>query len=355
MADAPKLQGTEKIGESYYKINMGIDNANEALKKSYTAESNSNTAIGTAINANSKADNAVSGVDNVQKQIDELVVSGDSSVEAAQARVDTSGISASSLKERLDNDYIFLLESKSGGDLIFKNTTKGPLYSAHSGVSRIAPENTIPAFELAGKLGYKLTEADVRVTADGKFVILHDDTLERMTGSTGKVQDKTLEEIKALNIIGGNRINEYTGTKIPTLEEFLQTCGKWNMTPIIELKQINNDNDFITFTSILEQAGFLQNCAVISFSRYYLEKIREISNKVYVGLILSTITNDDLEFAKKLKNSFIHAEYTAATSTNIKLAHAQGLKITTWTVNELKKVDKLIEDGIDSITTDILL
>ena len=355
MADAPKLQGTEKLGESYYKINMGIDNANEALKKSNTAEYNSNTAIGTAVNANSKADNAVSGVGNVQKQINELVVSGDSSVEAAQARVDANGNSAGSLKERLDNDYIFLLESKSGGDLIFKNSTKGPLYSAHSGVSRIAPENTIPSFELAGKLGYKLTEADVRVTADGQFVLLHDETLERMTGSLGKVQNMTLEQIKSLNVIGGNRINEYMGTKIPTLEEFLYVCNKWNMTPVIELKQINNDSDFNSFVLILEQTGFLQNCAVISFSRYYLEKIREISNKIYVGLILGKITDDDLEFTQRLKNSFVHVEYKEATASNIKLAHARNLKITTWTVNELIKVDKLVENGIDSITTDILL
>ncbi|MEK4779824.1 glycerophosphodiester phosphodiesterase family protein [Bacillus sp. FSL L8-0199] len=355
MADAPLVLLNDELPEGVGKINQGIDNANQALRKSYKAEVNSHTAIENAINASSKADNAVSGVVNVQKQIDELVVSGDSSVEAAQARVDTDGNSASSLKERLDNDYIFLLESKPSGDLIFKNSTKGPLYSAHSGVSRIAPENTIPAFELAGKLGYKLTEADVRVTADGKFVILHDETLERMTGSLGKVQNMTLAEIKSLNVIGGNRINEYMGTKIPTLEEFLQVCSKWNMIPIIELKQINNDSDINSFVSALEQTGFLQNCAVISFSRYYLEKIREVSNKIYVGLILGTITNDDLAFTKRLKNSFIHVEYTAATSSNIKLAHAQGLKITTWTVNELNKVDKLVEDGIDSITTDILL
>ena len=104
MADAPKLIGTEMLGESYYKINMGIDNANEALKKSFKAESISTVATNTATNAVNKAD-------NVQKQLDTLVVNGDSSVEAAQARVDVLGISSKSLKERLDKTQIDFFKS----------------------------------------------------------------------------------------------------------------------------------------------------------------------------------------------------------------------------------------------------
>jgi lysophospholipase L1-like esterase len=104
MADAPKLIGTEMLGESYYKINMGIDNANEALKKSFKAESISTVATNTATNAVNKAD-------NVQKQLDTLVVNGDSSVEAAQARVDVLGISSKSLKERLDKAQIDFFKS----------------------------------------------------------------------------------------------------------------------------------------------------------------------------------------------------------------------------------------------------
>ncbi|MCU5047643.1 SGNH/GDSL hydrolase family protein, partial [Bacillus cereus] len=99
MADAPKLQGTEKLGESYYKINMGIDNANEALKKSFKAESMSTVATNTATNAVNKAD-------NVQRQLDGIVINGDSSVEAAQARVDVLGVSSKNLKERLDKAQI---------------------------------------------------------------------------------------------------------------------------------------------------------------------------------------------------------------------------------------------------------
>ncbi|AFU16627.1 4Fe-4S ferredoxin iron-sulfur binding domain protein [Bacillus thuringiensis MC28] len=106
MADAPKLQGTEKLGESYYKINMGIDNANEALKKSYNAESKSSTAINIASTAGNTASTAVNKAESVQKQLDTIVVNGDSSVEAAQARTDVKGETSSSLKLRLDKEQI---------------------------------------------------------------------------------------------------------------------------------------------------------------------------------------------------------------------------------------------------------
>ncbi|MDO3374687.1 GDSL-type esterase/lipase family protein [Bacillus paranthracis] len=98
MADAPKLQGTEKIGESYYKINIGIDNANEALKRSVTASSNASNAINISNNAKEKAA-------TVEKQLTEIVVNGDSSVEAAAARVGTEGESYEVLKIRLDEEF----------------------------------------------------------------------------------------------------------------------------------------------------------------------------------------------------------------------------------------------------------
>ncbi|MGN4759756.1 YncE family protein [Bacillus cereus group sp. MYBK227-2] len=102
MADAPKLQSTEKIGESYYKINMGIDNANEALRRSVTAESNSSNAISAANQAVGEATKANELSNNLQKQLDTLVIEGDSSVEAAQARVEKDGTVHETLKEHTD-------------------------------------------------------------------------------------------------------------------------------------------------------------------------------------------------------------------------------------------------------------
>ena len=66
---------------------------------------------------------------------------------------------------------------------------------AHRGLSSLAPENTLPAYELAGKYGYYGAECDIHETKDGEFVLLHDDTLERMTNGSGKPEHYLLDEL----------------------------------------------------------------------------------------------------------------------------------------------------------------
>ena len=92
MADAPKILGTDTLRQAYPKINAAIDNANEALNKATTAETNSTNAVNTA--------------NSVQQQLNQIVIEGDSSVEAAQARVDAEGNVYTTLKERIDAEQI---------------------------------------------------------------------------------------------------------------------------------------------------------------------------------------------------------------------------------------------------------
>lgn len=98
MADAPLVLLSDDLPEGTEKINKGISNANEALKKSIKSEASSNTAINVANGAKGKAD-------SVEKQLNEVVIKGDSSVEAAQARIDALGTKHETLKERNDSDF----------------------------------------------------------------------------------------------------------------------------------------------------------------------------------------------------------------------------------------------------------
>lgn len=110
MADAPKLLPGDTLRVGYPKINKGIDNANEALKKSYVAESNS-------VNSLNISNNAKEKVESVQTQLNQIVIEGDSSVEAAQARVDEKGDTHGSLKERIDDG--FQKNTKQLGNLLY--------------------------------------------------------------------------------------------------------------------------------------------------------------------------------------------------------------------------------------------
>ena len=91
---------------------------------------------------------------------------------------------------------------------------------AHRGAMSTHPENTIPAFEEAIRLGAQMIEFDVQLTKDGALVLMHDATVDRTTNGKGKAADLTLAELKALDA-GSKMDAKFTGTRIPTFEEAL--------------------------------------------------------------------------------------------------------------------------------------
>ncbi|KHE72124.1 glycerophosphodiester phosphodiesterase [Halobacillus sp. BBL2006] len=107
------------------------------------------------------------------------------------------------------------------------------LIVGHRGVSGLAPEHTIPSYDLVKEQKGNYIEVDIQMTKDGKLVAMHDTTLDRTTDGTGEVRDYTLEEIKQLD--AGSWFNEaypekakasYNGLEVPTLEEIFQRYGK---------------------------------------------------------------------------------------------------------------------------------
>ena len=97
-----------------------------------------------------------------------------------------------------------------------------PFLVAHRGASKDAPENTLPAFELAWKQGADAIEGDFYLTKDGKIVCFHDGDTKKITGKKLVVKDSTLAELQALDV-GEWRGKKFAGTRMPTLEQVLAT------------------------------------------------------------------------------------------------------------------------------------
>ncbi len=108
---------------------------------------------------------------------------------------------------------------------------------AHRGAHEGIPENSLAAYEKAIELGADFVEVDVRITKDGDFVSMHNDTVDKYVtdGATGDVADLTLEELRALDI--GSRVGpEWAGTRVPTFDEILDVC-KDKIGIYLDLKQ----------------------------------------------------------------------------------------------------------------------
>src|SRR5690625_6609337 len=102
----------------------------------------------------------------------------------------------------------------------FRSVKMKPLIIAHRGASGNAPENTLAAFQLAVEEGADGIELDVHLSKDGELVVIHDDTLDRTTNGTGRVQDKDLDELKTYDA-GSWFDSKFASERIPLLQEVI--------------------------------------------------------------------------------------------------------------------------------------
>lgn len=225
---------------------------------------------------------------------------------------------------------------------------------AHRGMRSVAPENTTASFTEAGKHGYWGAECDVYRTKDGVWIISHDSHTYRMMDKSAFIEKKTYEELMDMNVDNGVNIDKYEDLKICSLEEYLDICKKYNMTPIIELKGKNNTEYYSEIVELANQ--FEVNPVYISFHIENLQTMRRLTQcKMYY--LVQKISEDDIQDAKSIENCGI--DFNGNKDKNfksdiIKKCQDAGLELGAWTINEEDALQKLEQYGITLITTDCI-
>lgn len=225
---------------------------------------------------------------------------------------------------------------------------------AHRGMRSVAPENTTASFTEAGKHGYWGAECDVYRTKDGVWIISHDSHTYRMMDKSAFIEKKTYEELIDMNVDNGVNIDKYEDLKICSLEEYLDICKKYNMTPVIELKGKNNTEYYSEIVELANQ--FEVNPVYISFHIENLQTMRRLTQcKMYY--LVQKISEDDIQDAKSIENCGI--DFNGNKDKNfksdiIKKCQDAGLELGAWTINEEDALQKLEQYGITLITTDCI-
>lgn len=239
---------------------------------------------------------------------------------------------------------------------ISSHTSYQPLMIAHRGLSGIAPQNSIPAIEKAIEYGYDGCEFDIHTTKDGKWVVIHDDTVDVMTDGEGNVSDFTLEEIRKLKLDSGNGIEEYDNLRVPTLEEVLGIIKESEITPVIEIK--NCDTQYLpSFRKLLEKYKLTERAEIISFNREYLEAYRKLDKEAEMMLLTQLITEDDVNWCVENNVDTVNFLYInfAKSIKGYKLAREKGLRLAAWTVDNTVYKDVMVLLGVEAITTNKLI
>ncbi|GAB2622695.1 glycerophosphodiester phosphodiesterase family protein [Kocuria arenosa] len=244
-----------------------------------------------------------------------------------------------------------------------------PAALAHRGFCRDGAENTLDAFRAARDLGYEWIETDVNTTADGVVLSFHDETLDRVTGGSGKVSSLTWAQISAERVAGAGRIPRFSDllTEFPEL--------KFNV-------DVKDEASVAALPVLLHELGAVDRVRVTSFSesrrRRTLRRIRELDGRTVptssgkegmrLLLVCSWLGGPSWRLARRAAARWIEPfdtvqiprRYRMRGGTEVQLvtprflgfAHRHGIDVHVWTVNETAEMAELLELGVDGIVTD---
>lgn len=266
--------------------------------------------------------------------------------------------------------YVYLAMSEGKRAERFKILTQEmsrPLVIAHRGGAGISPENTIFAFKRAVDLGVDVLELDLRATADGELVVIHDSKVDRTTDGQGLVAGMTFEEIRKLDAgfrwtKDGGKTFPFRGQdiKIPTLREVFEAFP--DITINIEPKY-DTPSPVAPLCSLIKEFNRADKVIVGSFRNEVLEDFRQNCP----GVATSASPSEASFFLAKYKIGLSESyspqmqllqvpqrigSLQIVTEEYIKAAKERNLDVHVWTINEIEDMKRLIEIKADGIMTD---
>jgi glycerophosphoryl diester phosphodiesterase len=230
-----------------------------------------------------------------------------------------------------------------------------PLILAHRGASAYAPENTLAAFELALTQGAHGVELDVKLSADREIVVMHDATVDRTTGGSGRVAHLTLAALRELDA-GSSFSENYNGEKIPTLEEVLESIGDRALINV-ELTNYTTPRDGLAdkVCELVKRFGLEERILFSSFLPSNLKRTRSLLPDTPRGLLaLGGWTG---WWARSFGFNFgdyqaQHPHLQDTTPQQIARVHRLKRRVHVYTVNAAGDMRRLLNWGVDGIITD---
>ncbi|MFC8969092.1 glycerophosphodiester phosphodiesterase [Streptomyces sp. NPDC057094] len=226
----------------------------------------------------------------------------------------------------------------------------GPIPFAHRGGSADGLENTLTQFRRAVDAGYRYIETDVHATADGRLVAFHDVTLDRVTDGAGRISDLPWEDVRHARVAGSE--------PVPLFEELLETFPevRWNV-------DVKAEPALLPLLDLISRTDAWDRVCVGSFSEARVVRAQHLAGP---RLATSFGTRGVLNLRLRswgvpaaVRRSAIAAQVPEAQSgvpvvdrRFVRAAHARGLQVHVWTVNEPQRMHRLLDLGVDGIMTD---
>lgn len=231
-----------------------------------------------------------------------------------------------------------------------------PKMIAHRGMSGLERENTCAAFVAAGNRSHFGIETDVHVTRDGKFVIIHDETTERVTGGAHNVNVETSDyaalEALVLPDIDGTTVRK--DIRIPLLSEYIKICKKYEKTCVLEVKNHFSENDLRRMIDEIESLNYSEHMIFISFDAPNCFNLRSMLPNAQIQLLTDAEVTDELAAVLLEHRLDLDIYYKRLSAETVHALHAKGIRVNCWTCDNAQEAAELAYFGVDYITSNIL-
>lgn len=240
-----------------------------------------------------------------------------------------------------------------------------PRVMGHRGAAGIAPENTLVSFRAASAAGADVLELDVHATKDGHLVVIHDPTVDRTTDGTGEVRGMTLEALRSLDASArfttapGETAVGFEGPLcVPTLEEVLAAFPEALFN--IELKQEAPSVE-AAFVALLEKHGALDRTLLAAENAAIMRKLRELAPAAVTGMSAEDafgfmMPADPASYRSPgyaLQVPPVFGDMPIITAETVARAHALGMEVHAWTIDDPAEMRSLLDLGVDGLITNL--
>lgn len=227
---------------------------------------------------------------------------------------------------------------------------------AHRGVSGIERENTNAAFVAAGNRSYFGIETDVHKTADGQYVIIHDETTKRVTNGAVdiNVEENSYDKVKNIILPDLDGTTDRQDIRIPLLTEYVKICKKYDKKCVLELKNHFDRPEIVEIINIIKKENYLENVIFISFDLENCITLRDLLPEQPVQWLTSS------ENLAEIKNTVCKYQldldiyYERLNQEFVAELHDNNVKVNCWTCDDRQDAEKLIAMCVDYITSNIL-
>ena len=234
-----------------------------------------------------------------------------------------------------------------------KVDAKNTMMVAHRGVSGLEKENTCAAFVAAGNRSYYGVETDIHRTGDGNFIIIHDGNTARVGHDNINVEESTFESLRRIQLCDRNDQKDRADLHLPSLEEYIGICKKYEKVCVLELKSDFTDEEIAAMIARIEAMEYLDGVTFISFGYDNLLKVRKF-RPAQSCQFLTGDASDEMIARLVADRLDLDVHHDSLTEERIAALHAAGIRVNCWTVDNPERAEQLAAWGVDYITSNIL-